>query len=332
VFANAGAQGYFRTAYPPEMLRVIATHVETRLSAPERLSLLGDEWALVRAGRHSAADYLTLVSGYGREPSGGVLSEIAERAGIIHDYLTTDVTRPGFEAFVRSLLQPVLAQVGFAAAPEDDDERRELREAVVGALGTTGDDPAVVTSSLEALGSALSGRSSADTARSNAVVRVAAAHGDDTLFEQLVAAANRATSPEEHERYLHAAAHFRDPALIERGLQRSLTPEIRNQDTALYLARFMKNPVARQRAWSFIKEHWSALEPKVTIVGGDTNLVGALGGFCDAAVRDDIRAFFAAHPLPAAARTLDQSVERINNCIALKRDQTKAVTDWLAGR
>jgi aminopeptidase N len=332
VFANASAQGYFRTAYPPEMLRAIAPHVETSLSAPERLSLLADEWALVRAGRHSATDYLTLVSGYGREPSAGVLSEIADRLGLIHDYLTTDVTRPRFEAFVRSLLQPVLAQVGFAPAPEDDDERREIREVVVNTLSTTGNDPVVVSSSLEALKRALNGGSSAASARSNAVVRVAAAHGDEKLFEQLAAAADRATSPEEHERFLHAAAYFRDPALIERGLQRSLTPEIRNQDAPLYLARFLDNPVARPRAWSFLKENWVALEPKVTIFGGDTNLVRALGSFCDAASRDDISQFFAAHPLPAAARTLDQTVERINNCIALKRDQTNAVSDWLAAR
>ena len=53
MFANAGAHGYYRTAYPPEMLRALAPHVETDLTAPERLSLLDDEWALVRAGRHT---------------------------------------------------------------------------------------------------------------------------------------------------------------------------------------------------------------------------------------------------------------------------------------
>src|SRR5205823_5411733 len=106
---------------------------------------------------------------------------------------------------------------------------------------------------------------------------------------------------------------FRDPALIERGLRRALSSEIRNQDASLYLARFLSNPAARLRAWSFVKEHWAALEPKVTIFGGDTSLVRALGSFCDAASRDDIKAFFAVHPLPAAARTLDQTIERINN-------------------
>ncbi len=79
VFANAGAHGYYRTAYPPEMLRALAPRVETDLTAPERLSLLDDEWALVRAGRHTAGDYLTLAAGYGREHTSGVLEEVARR-------------------------------------------------------------------------------------------------------------------------------------------------------------------------------------------------------------------------------------------------------------
>ena len=33
VFANAGAHGYYRTAYPPEMLRAMAPRVETRSDA-----------------------------------------------------------------------------------------------------------------------------------------------------------------------------------------------------------------------------------------------------------------------------------------------------------
>ena len=117
VFANAGAHGYYRTAYPSEMLRAIAPRVETDLSAPERLSLLDDEWALVRAGRHSAGDYLTLAAGYGREhderrPRGGRAGGSASS----HDDLTTEATRPRLEAFTRSLLRPLFDEVGFAPA------------------------------------------------------------------------------------------------------------------------------------------------------------------------------------------------------------------------
>ena len=332
VFANAGAHGYYRTAYPPDMLRAIAPRVATDLSAPERLVLLDDEWALVRAGRHTAGDYLTLAAGFGREHASGVLEEVARRLGVIGEDLTAEAARPGFERFVRSLLRPLFDEVGFAPAAGDNDDRRRLRAVLIGALGAIGQDPDVIARSRAALDRALAGGAPLDPTIAGAIVTAAVRGGDDTLFEALAAAADRAASPEEQYRYLYALGGFHDPALIDRGLQRALAPQLRSQDTAIYLARFLTNPAARPRAWAFVKQHWAALEPKVTISGGDANLVRSLGSFCEAPAREDVAAFFAAHPLAGAARTLTQTIEQISNCVALREKQRPAVATWLAAR
>jgi len=332
VFANAGAAGYYRTAYPSEMLRVIAPRVESDLTAPERLSLLDDEWALVRARRHSVGDYLTLAAGYGNEHASGVLEEVGHRLGFVHDYLSTDETRPRFESFTRGLLRPLFDEIGFAAGSSDTDDRRSLRATVIAALGTIGYDPDIIARARSAVDRALAGTAPLDPTLAGAVIKTAARHGNAALFEALLAAAERAPTPEEHYRYLYALADFREPALVERGLQLALSPQLRSQDTAVYLAQFFGNPDARSRALSYVTEHWTALAPKVTISGGDTNLIRSMSSFCDAQSRDQIKTFFAAHPLPAATRTLDQTLEQIDNCIVLREKQTPAVTDWLASR
>jgi aminopeptidase N len=332
VFANAGAHGYYRTAYPSDMLRAIAPRVGTELTAPERLVLLDDEWALVRANRHTAGDYLTLAAGYGREHTSGVLEEVARRLSAIHEDLATETTRPQLESFTRSLLHPLFEDVGFAGSAGDTDERRSLRAVLIGTLGTFGHDADVVAKSRAALDRALAGGPALESTVAGAIVKAASTSGDEKLFDALVAAAERASSPEEQYRYLFALANFQDPALIQRALDRSLTPQLRSQDTAIYLAQFLVNPASRPRAWAFVKEHWPVLEPKVVISLGDVNLTRALGAFCDAGPRDDINAFFAAHPLPGAARTLTQTIEQITNCIALRDTQTPAVTAWLAAR
>jgi aminopeptidase N len=332
VFANAGAKGYYRTAYAPEALKAMAPHVEDTLSAPERLSLLGDEWALVRTSRHTVAEYLTVASGFGRERTTGVLGLVSDGLRFIHQYLTTDATRAGFEAFTRSLLRPSYDEVGFASASGDADDRRALRAALIGTLGTTGGDPEVVATSRAALDRALGGGRPLDPAVAGAIVRVAAEQGDAKLYDALVAASDRVTSPEEHYRYVYAVADFRDPALIDRALQYSLSPQLRSQDTAIYLGRFFDNEAARLRAWSFLKQHWAELESKIVISFGDVNLVNSLASFCDAPTRDDIKTFFAEHRLPTAARTLDQTIERIDNCIELRDKQTTTLTEWLATR
>src|SRR5581483_2096610 len=76
VFMNAGARGYYRTAYSPQMLKALGPHIETALTAPERIALMGDEWALVRSGQHSVRDFLTLAADFRSEQSAGALDVV----------------------------------------------------------------------------------------------------------------------------------------------------------------------------------------------------------------------------------------------------------------
>ena len=332
VFLNAGAHGYYRTEYPPAMLAAMAPDVERALTAPERIVLMDDEWALVRSGRHTVADYLTLASGFSGEQSSGALGVVTDRLGFIDAYLATGRVRDDFRSFARTLLRPIYDRVGFDPAPTDTDETRELRARVVRSLGGTANDPEVERRSREALDRSLSGGPALEPTMASAVIAVAARHGDAALFDALSTAAARATRPDEHYRYLYTLTGFTDPALVGRALKLALSPEMRSQDTAIFLARFLGNPDANAQAWRFVKQNWPALEPKVTIFGGDTNLVAALGSFCDAASRDDITRFFATHRLAASSRTLKQTVERIDNCIALRQAQTAPLASWLQSR
>ena len=329
VFANAGAQGYYRTQYSPETLRGLTPRIQEVLTPPERLSLSGDEWALVRAGRHTAADYLRLVGGFATEHTNGVLSGITERLDTVDEYLTTPDTRLKFQQFVRTLLTPLFQEIGFTSTAVDSDERRALRATLIHALGVTGRDPQVATSARTALDRALQGGAPLDPTLARSIIDVAAKSGDAVLFDALLAASDRATSPDERYRYLYALAGFGDRALIDRALALSITPKLRNQDTARFLTSFFAEETARPRAWAFVKAHWTELEPKVTIFGGDTMVISSLSNFCDAASRDDIASFFRQHPLPSAARTLTQTLERINNCIAFRSAQTNSVTEFL---
>ena len=315
-----------------ELINALAPEVTTRLTAPERLSLLGDEWALVQAGRHQVGEYLTLVSGFRGERTSGILMELNTRLQVIHSYLTTAASRPAFEAFVRNLAQPIIDELGTAAKRGDTDEQRAARAVAISSLGHMGNDREMASQARVALDAALAGRRRLDATAADAIVGLAAAYGDRALHDALLKAAEAAAAPEDRYRYLYALARFTDPALVERGLEHARTPAMRGQDTAGYLNRFLTNPAINHQAWRFVKAHWTELEPKVVVAFGDVTLVNALGSFCDASTRDDIRQFFAGRSLPATTRTLDQTLERITNCIALKESQTPALTDWLRDR
>ncbi len=329
LFMNAGARGYYRTSYTPESLAALAPEVERALTAPERLSLLGDEWALVRAGRHTVGSFLTLASGFGDERSSGVLALLADRLETIRTYLTTPQTRPRFEAFIHRLFAPLGKELGPYTMPGEDADRSILRAHVMAILGAAGGDAGMIAHARRSVDDALEGRAPLDATAASALVDLAAQHGDQQLFEAFRDASRKAVSPEERYRYLNALPRFTDPALVQRGLALSLTPEIRNQDTPGFLSRYLANPATNTAAWAFITAHWAELEPRVLNFLGDARIAASLGSFCDAPSRNAIAAFFEAHRLPTGARALAQSLDRIDNCIALKSAQTDALTSWL---
>ncbi len=332
VFANAGGKGYYRTAYPPEMLKRLARDAERSLTAPERLSLVSDEWALVRAGRHTVGNYLDLAAGFGTEPMADVLSAVVDRFDFIDEYIAGAATRTQFRSFVRTLLEPAYRTIGFDRGANDTEDRRSLRNVLVEALGLIAGEPDVVSRARQAVKAALGGTAPLDPIAAGTLVRIAAAHGDAAAFDALKTAAARTSDPQEHYRYLFALPAFRDPALVDRALELALSPELRSQDASIYFVRFFDNDAARDRAWAFLKSHWAELEPKIAISGGDTNLVSSLSAFCSSDARDNIRAFFASHPLPAAARALQQTLQRIDNCVATRERQQPVLAEWLAAR
>ena len=218
----------------------------------------GDEWAMVRSGRHTAADYLTLAAGYGREPSSGVLADVADRLAFIREYLTT--TRAAPVRGVRApMLRPVFDRVGCR-------RRLGLRRSA-GAAGRRGRG---ARHNWRRRGYRRQSRAALD--RSLAAGRrwiphwaepraIAAEHGDTALYDALAAAA-RSGSPGERSLYLDATAGFRAPSVLARALRRALTPDVRAQDTALYLAPFFSNPVARPLAWAFVKSTGRRSRPR----------------------------------------------------------------------
>jgi puromycin-sensitive aminopeptidase len=329
VFVNAGATGYYRSEYSTAVLAALAPDIQRVLSAPERLSLLGDVWALVRVGRQSVGDFLTLASGFSREQSSVVVGQLAGRLGIIRTYLTTSETKAPLEAYIRRVFEPLAKELGPNTIPGEPAERTSLRAYVTAMLGDAGGDPATITYAQESVQHALAGRAALDPTSAAAYINLAAKHGDRPLFEAYLKQIAASVSPEDRYRYLYALSQFPDPALVQRGLALVLAPDFRSQDVPQYLNRFLANPATNAAAWAFVKANWSALGSKALNFLGDIQIANGLGSFCDARTRDDISAFFEAHPLPSGMRALRQSIDRINTCITLREAQTGALTTWL---
>jgi aminopeptidase N len=326
---NADGKGYYLTEYEPAALVALAKRTPP-LSAPEKISLLGDEWRMVRSGRHDINGYLDLAAALAGDRVPEVAGEIASRLSSVQSDIADAAQRPAFTAWIRQQFRPSLDAIGLAAKPGDSDEVNSLRGTLVQLLGG---DPEVQKQARTVVERYFTDPASLPPTLVASMIQVAAAGGDAALYDQYLARMKASVAtPEEFYRYFNALATFPTPELRMRTLKFALSPEVRSQDTPLLLAQLLISPSSRDAAWTMIKAEWPTVIAKVGGFLGMPAVAGALGAYCSAEASADIKAFFDAHPVPEAARTLQQTQERIATCIAVDARQSPAFTKWLAAR
>lgn len=323
---NADARGYYFTEYEPAALTALATRTPP-LSTAERISLLGDEWRLMRAGRHDIGAYLDLAAAFAGDQTPAVTTNLAGSVGYVMTFVADAGQRPAFGAWVRATFRPALDAIGLTAGIGDSDDTNSRRGTLLQLLGS---DPDVQMRARELAEGYLADPSSLAPTLVGPVLQVAAAGGDAALYDKFLArVATPGTTPEEYYRFFNTLAAFRDPALVSRTLMYAVSPDVRSQDTPLLLGQLLGSPASQDTAWTFVKDQWPVITGKLGTFQGVPGVMGAMGAFCATDRAAEVTAFFKANPVPAAARILQQSIERITSCAAVDTRQSPAFTRWL---
>ena len=331
VYANAGGMGAYRTAYEPSLLRRLAAEAETALTPVERISLVGDEWALVRQGRDTMADYLSLAEGLAHERSGAVVRTTLDRLDYISEYLVSGSARPAYQAWVRRVWGPVGQELGWTAASNEPEDQQERRASVLHTLGWAGADQQTLRMAREIVTKYRDGTAISDPAQLATALQLGPIGGDSALYDRLLAQTRSATEPTDQQRFRSALGRFTDPVLIKRTIDLAFSDEIKSQDTPGLLGVLLSNPSARDITWQTIKDRWDQLERRLGTFQGIPAVVGSMGVFCDAAAREDVSRFFEARRLRAAARGLRRALENIDTCVALKNRADESLAQFLRG-
>ena len=328
VFANAGAQGYYRSGYDSDAFQAMSRDTEQQFTASERIVLIRDAWAAVRSGRQPIGDFMQLADGLQSERTAKVVEQMDLELDYIGEHLVNEADRARYQSFVRNLLGPIQKELGWMVAPSEDTNRKDLRSYVTYTLGYTGRDAEVLAKSRELAIKEMDAPGSVDPSLVGAVFALAAVDGDARLYDQMLAHVKENQAPAQYYRYLYTLARFTDPALVQRTLDYALTPAVRSQDSLNLISAVMDTPAGEKLGWSFVRSQWPQIQK---IMGGYNTggLVSTTGSFCDAGVRDDVMQFFREHPVPSAERSLRQAQERVNYCIDLKQQQSHALASWL---
>jgi aminopeptidase N/puromycin-sensitive aminopeptidase len=339
VYANAGDKGYYRTAYAPEQLKAIVASAETAphatdrrssgtpgLTAPERIGLLGDQWALMHAGQGTVGEFLDLALALKRDGNAPVLESVFNRIAAIESRIATDDDRERLEAVVRREFDPVYAALG-AGDKHETYDHATLRETLFGGLGDA-KDPAVLAEAEKVTRQLFAGEKASDPTLADAAVALTTVKGDEEMYERLMKVSREAPDPDLKEAARHALTRFQAPDLVKRTLDYAVSDGIRNQDSWLLIALLLDRRGTQDQAWSFVEKNWEAIQRKSTENSG-ARIVEAAGAFCKVETRDEVARFFREHPVESSERALAKSVESINDCIQLRAAQEPELRSWL---
>ena len=327
---NPQQTGFFRVNYRPEDWDNLVPAIRSlELPASDRLGIQNDAYSLSRAGMLPVTQFMALARAYGNETDASVWGDLSSNLRDIDVLLANEGTRDTYQSFAQAIFRSAVERVGWDAASGEGHLDALVRSTVLSQAGSYGDievldyarqrftryveDPAAIHPDLRGVVLSLTGQT-----------------GDRAIYDQLWRMENETALQEEKIRLLLALTRFTDLELLRETLERSLSEEVRIQDTISVVTGVASNHRGRDLAWSFIKDNWAEFDRRYGSGGfGLMRLVSVCGNFTNAEQLADVERFFQEHPTPAAERTIRQAVERIKlNIHWLERNRDE-IADWL---
>ena len=330
LYGNAEEAGFFRPLHTAEELAAITQNLR-ELTAVERQGLVGHQWAALRAGYGEFGGFIGLALALGNESDADVLTTLRPAlescARSARRTLGVEAERK-LRARVGATFGPALAALGLEAGAKEGDDARRRRAALFALVGDVGANAAARAQAQELVARYLSDRASVDTELAAIATTVAAAGGDEALYERYFAAHKVASTPLESRRLLMALGDFRTPGLVQRTLALNLSDEVGVQDVGLLLAYMFGNPSAAPATWEFFKKRFRALRKKLppALVARP---IEAAASLATRAARKDIAAFFKANPVPTAVRAVKKALEQIDLSVAFDARVKTQLARWI---
>ncbi|GBR55597.1 aminopeptidase [Neokomagataea thailandica NBRC 106555] len=256
---NLGESGYYRVQYDDSSWSGINTEI-ANFSAVDRANILGDQYALFRAGKAPLAAYLDLAQKLtqGNEHDIAVLEEIINVLSAIDTNEHGSPEQKAFRDFAITALQPSMQRLGWDAKPNESVLDTMLRPSVIGALGEFGDEK-ISAEARERFNKWKVDPSALAPNLVGVVTALAMKQANEADWSFM---ANKVRSTESTElklRLFSAIASAHSPELIRKNVQLAYSGAIPNGRVAIALsivAGASENP---DLVWKLVKEYESAI-------------------------------------------------------------------------
>ncbi len=323
---NRGKGSYTRVLYDDAGHAAIVRDY-AKLDLTDKLGTLGDDYALAAGGYQDLSRYFAVTAKVGVDADPLEWSSVADGLGRIAGLYDGTPLEAPVRARSLAILSPVLARIGIDAKPGESPLVGNLRETLVGRLGTNG-DPAVMARARAYVAALAKDPTAIPPAIRQPILSTYAVNATPAEWDALLALTKAEKSPVAKNRFVSLLGAARDDATAGRALALLKTDTI----TTPQKAALLKAVAARHPDMAF---DWAVANR--TLVDGFVEessragyVVGLGGGSNDPAMPGKITAYAAAN-LPAASQG---GAKRAVAGIAVRKATAErlrpAVTTWAA--
>jgi aminopeptidase N len=330
VKANVGDVGYYRVQYDDANLKALSAGYK-QMAAADRVNLLGDVWAMAEAGRGTPDQFLELTKQLNGETELVVWTQVLGSLREIDDLERGAADRPAFRAYARGLLNPVLAQVGWDAKPDDTPDVVLLRSSLIRTLGRF-EDPAVVAEARKRFAAFVADQSTLSPSLQDAVLSVVGYSADKTIYDQLHTLGRSAKSTETLLRYYNALGGAHDPALIAETVGITETNEITAGRVNRFIGAAAYSSDNPELVWKLFLAKRKAVLQKLTPMQAAGVLPAIAGASSDPAIGEELGKLPESNVSSGARHDADKAVEDIGFKSGFKARLVPAVSSWLKGQ
>jgi aminopeptidase N len=329
ILGNAGELGYYRTEYPLEWLARL--YQKADLTLPERVGLIDDTRAMVRAGHLSIGEELRLLAPLAAERRRAIVERVIDAVRSVDWTVVTPQLRARFAKWARGLFAPRARALGWRAHEHEDEDTRLLRPELLDVATAIGQDFELAAGARPLVRAYLRDSGSVDSDLIGVALLAAARSGDRALWQRYYDGARAAHDRSDRELLLSGLGAFADPGLIADSLRILETDVFEPREALEIWQRAIAERSSRDQAYDFMNAHFDALAKKLPpeLV---TQLVGDdVGSLCDTGRRSAAETFFGQRvvALPGGPRELRHALERVDHCVAIRKVSSSSLSAML---
>jgi aminopeptidase N len=327
---NANDLGFYRVWYDPDLFAKLLREWD-RLSEEERVDVVSDTWAMVISNRSPVATYLTLLESLGDETSYSVWHNVLQALITIDRLEQGQPGRAAYQAYVCSLLNPLLERLGWYPNNDEELATKLFRNELIETLSIFG-DRSVINQAFERFEQLLKNPNSLTPDLRGAVVAVVGRYSSEAIYAQLHHLAREATLLEAKDDYYNAMECALDPKLAENTLELAVSQELSPAESAGAFAKISSEGEQADLAWNFVKDRLDVLEKDRSQTLWTVLVPAIVEGMYDQKTAEEIISLSKAHATDNGLIRTQLAADLLRARAKLRERLLPDIDDWVKKR